>query len=153
MFTITTDNQTHVQGHSFQGHPPNTHTCTHTHWDVLANDSSTGRACDRFVFLFCSLFSLSFHLPHLHTVRYLSPLLSLSLTFILPGCLQGCVRQALLSGLPPSSAPLSLELTVMNERGRKKDEGGGGRLSFCRKDEGGRYKRATNQSAREMLLQ
>ena len=108
--------------------------------------------------------SLLFHLPHLHIVRYpslslslsllllfvyLGVCLSLSLTFILRGCLQGCVRQALLSGLPPSSAPLSLELTMMNERERERGRRVTGGLWVRWKNEGGRDKRGTNQCERE----
>lgn len=37
------------------------------------------------------------------------------------------MRQALLSGLPPSSAPLSLQLTMMNERDTEARERGGER--------------------------
>lgn len=105
----------------------------HKNWSTLANGSSTERPCD---LCFCFLLSLLL----LFFPPFIPTLSGSSLTFILRGCLQGCVRQALLSALPPSSAPLSLGLTVMNERnteGREKrtdeDEGG---CRFCWRNDG-----------------
>lgn len=112
---------------------------TNAHCNMLVTDSSTNRACDLLVF---PSFAPSLVLSPSFTYCPIPLSPSRCLTFVLWGRLQGRVRQAPLSGLPPSSAPLSVELTVMNERcrggrGRGGERGRGG-LSLC--DEGGRDK-------------
>lgn len=78
--------------------------------------------------------------------RYLSSSSSLSLPgFNFQGRLPGSACQALLSRLPPGSALLSLELTVMNERERER---GMGRWRSERR----RDKSATNQNESKMLF-
>lgn len=97
--------------------------------------------------------SIAFALP-----PFISMWSDTSLTFILPSCLQGCVCQAALSGLPPSSAALSPGLNVMNEgdagrewRGSGADGWGGG-VSLEKKGKNNGNIRMQQISGKEMLL-
>lgn len=159
MFTITTPTthtQTHTDTSPLFPRSPTRRTDMHTkavHVCVLVNDISTGKCMWPFCLSYPHTLSLSLSLylvsPCSFTYCPIPRSPSASLALILWGCLQGCVRQALLSGLPPSSAPLSLELTMMNERdteagerGRKEDEGGCRSAAEMRQEE----IRAKNQS-------
>lgn len=132
MFYITTSSQRHRhKAVALKVITENTHTHvrSHTQTGVREPTMTATLWMHATFFLVISLqpcFTPASPPPSTPQWGYMSDALPAPHTLILPGCLQGCARQAPRSALPPSSAPLSPRLTVMNERERERKGGDGG---------------------------